>query len=175
MVAGPSQHYTYCHRALPSIFFKDPVWLFSVINGADGQRFLSDVWARAGELSAPDSRREPVGLQGEAFREGNHLCALVHLPAPEEAAECHFVMMIAGFATPEEPSVDRLGWARCFTLERGVDFRSGEACTFLCEWTLAGQHRNLGGGPAAEAGAFVEAVLAAVADGGAPVASSSRS
>ena len=175
MASGPSQHYTYCHRALPSIFFNDPSWCFAVINGADCQRFLNDVWARAGQRSAPESRREPEGLRGEAFLDGDRLCALIHLPAPAEPAECHLVCMVAGFATPDAPSVDQLAWSRYFTLERGLDFRTEEDCTFLCEWTREGQHRNLGDGPPAEAGAFVAAVLAVLASEPDPVASSGRS
>jgi hypothetical protein len=175
MASGPSQHYTYCHRALPSIFFNDPSWFFAVINGQDGQRFLNDVWRRAGERSAPDRCGEPEGLRGEAFLAGDRLCALIHLPAPAEATECHFVCMVAGFATPDAPSVDQLAWSRCFTLERGLDFLTEEDCTFLCEWTPEGEHRNLGDGPPAEAGAFVAALFAVLASEPDPVASSRRS
>lgn len=175
MASLPSQHYTYCHRALTSIFFRDPSWFFAVINGADCQRFLTDVWQTAGERGDPNSRREPAGLRGEAFLDDAYLFALITLPAPAEPAECHFVCMVAGFAAPDKPSVDELAWARLFTLERGVDYRTEEAITFLCEWTREGSHRNLGGGPAAQAGAFVGAVLQVLADEPEPVASTSAS
>lgn len=170
MATGPSQHYTFCHRALPSIFFHDPGWFFGVLGGDDRQRFLTDVWAQAGERSAPETRREPEGLRGAAIRRGPYLFALIYLPAPAEAAECHFVCMIAGFASPEAPSVDALAWARVFTLELGDDFTTGEACTFFCEWTRDGKHRNLGEGPEPTATAFVTAVLEAVKNDPEPVA-----
>lgn len=175
MASLPSQHYTYCHRALPSIFFHDPSWFFAVVNGADCQRFLTDVWAKAGERGDPGSRRGPEGLRGEAFIDGPYLLALIHLPAPDEPAECHFVCAVAGFAEPNKPSVDNLAWSRIFTLERGVDFQTEAPITFLCEWTQEGAHRNLGGGPEAEAGAFVGAVLQVLASEPTPVASSSAS
>jgi hypothetical protein len=172
MASGPSQHYTFCHRALPSIFFRDPGWLFAVINGADCQRFLDDVWTRAGEHSPAEGRRGGEGLRGEAFVDGPYLFALIHLPAPAEPAEGHFAAAVAGFADPDNPSIDALAWARFFTLERGVDYRTEEACTFLCEWTREGLHRNLGGGPEAQPGAFVAAVLQCLASEPPPVASS---
>lgn len=141
-----------------------------MLGGADRQRFLTDVWARAGEHSAPETRREPEGLRGAAVRKDNYLFALIYLPTPAEPAECHFMCMIAGFGSDEAPSVDELAWARVFTLELGEDFSTGTACTFLCEWTPDRTHRNLGKGPEPTPTAFVAAVINAVKDETEPVA-----
>lgn len=160
MSAGPSQHYVFVHRALPSVLFRDPSWLFAVLNGPDAQRLLGDLWSRAGERIPPDGRREADGLGAETFIDGPHLYALITLPPPLEVAEAHLAAAVAGFVDPAAPSLDALAWSRFFILEHGLDFRTEEPCTFLCEWTQQGQHRNLGGGPPADAGAFVRAVQA---------------
>lgn len=160
MSAGPSQHYVFVHRALPSVLFRDPSWLFAVLNGPDAQRLLGDLWTRAGERSPPSERREADGLGVETFLDDSHLFALITLPPPLEVAEAHLAAAVAGFVAPDRPSLDALAWARFFTLEHGLDFRTEEPCTFLCEWTPDGRHHNLGGGPPAEAGAFVQAVQA---------------
>lgn len=159
MSGGPSQHYVFVHRALPSVMFGDPSWFLAVLNGPDAGRFLGDLWARAGERSDPTSRRAGEGLAAETFVEGPYLFALVTLPPPEAPAEAHLAAAVARFADPDAPSLDALAWSRFFTLEHGRDFRTEEPCTFLCEWTREGTHRNLGEGPPAEAGGFVRAVL----------------
>ncbi len=48
---------------------------------------------------------------------------------------------------------------RFFTLEHGIDLATRSACTYLCEWTHEGTHRNHGIGPEAEPEAFVGAIL----------------
>ena len=53
-----------------------------------------------------------------------------------------------------------LAWGRVFTLELGEDVLTGEACTFLGEWTPEAEHHNLGDGPKPDANAFVAQVLA---------------
>lgn len=163
MSAGPNQHYVFVHRALPSVLFRDPGWLFAVLNGPDAGRFLGDLWTRAGERSAPESRRAPDGLGAETFIDGGHLYALITLPPPHEPAEAHLAAAVAGFVDPGRPSLESLAWSRFFTLEYGVDYMTEEPCTFLCEWTLDGKHRNLGEGPPTDAGAFVQAVGAQLA------------
>lgn len=168
-MSGPNQHYTFVHRALPSIFFRDPSWFFAVLNGPDAQRFLGDIWQQVAERTPPEGHRPAEGLSAEAFIVDDLLVALVSLPAPAEATEAHFAAAVAGFADPVEPSVDKLAWSRFFTLEHGLDFRTEEPCTYLCEWTRAGQHRNLGGGPAADREAFVRALVAEI-EGGRPEA-----
>lgn len=158
MSGGPSQHYTFVHRALRSVLFRDPSWFFAVLNGPDAGRLLGDLWARAGERAPADARRAGEGLRAQTFVEGPHLYALITLPPPAEPAEAHFAAAVAGFGDPAAPSLDRLAWSRFFTLEHGLDFRTEEPCTFLCEWTQEGRHRNLGAGPEADAGAFVRAL-----------------
>lgn len=169
MSSGPSQHYTFVHRALPSVFFNDPSWCFAVLNGPDAQRFVADLWRRVGERTEPSGHRPAEGLKAETFLEGPEAApivfALVTLPAPAEAAEAHFAALVAGFADPSAPTIDKLAWSRYFTLEYGVDFQTEQPCTFLCEWTREGMHRNLGGGPPAQAGAFVGALLGVVTGG----------
>lgn len=167
MSSGPSQHYTFAHRALPSVFFRDPSWCFAVLNGPDAQRFVADLWGRVGERTEPEGQRAADGLAATTFLDGPEaapiMFALVTLPTPTEPAEAHFVALAAGFADPSAPAIDKLAWARYFTLEHGIDLQSEQPCTFLCEWTREGTHRNLGGGPPAEAGAFIGALLAALA------------
>lgn len=169
MSAGPSQHYTFVHRALPSVFFNDPSWCFAVLNGPDARRFVADLWRRVGERTGPDGQRAADGLAAETFLEGPEaapiMFALVTLPAPAEAAEAHFAALVAGFADPSAPVIDKLAWSRYFTLEHGIDLHTEQPCTFLCEWTREGTHRNHGGGPPAQAGAFVGALLARLAGG----------
>lgn len=167
MSAGPSQHYVFVHRALPSVMFGDPSWLFAVLNGPDVRRFLGDLWARVGQRTGPAEHRASEGLAAETFVEGPHLFALVTLPRPLEPAEAYFAALVAGFADPAAPSLDALAWSRFFTLEHGLDFRTEEPCTFLCEWTRDGKHRNLGEGPAAEPGAFVRALAVHLGEGAA--------
>lgn len=160
MSAGPSQHYVFVHRALPSVLFHDPSWLLAVLNGPDAQRLLGDLWSRAGERSPLEGRREPDGLGVETFLGGAHLFALITLPPPHAVAEAHLVAAVAGFVDADEPSLDALAWARLFTLEYGVDLTTEVPCTFLCEWTPDGRHHNLGAGPPTDAAAFVQAVQA---------------
>lgn len=156
---GSGHHYAFCHHSLPGVFFRDPGEFFAILQGPDAQRFLHDVWAWVGERADPETRREPEGLRAEVFRDDAAVFAIVYLPPPAEPAEGHMAVAIAGFADPERPSVGALSWSRFFTLELGQDFVSGEACTFLGEWTREGQHRNFGKGPAPTAEAFVTAVL----------------
>jgi hypothetical protein len=169
MSSGPSQHYTFVHRALPSVFFNDPSWCFAVLNGPDAQRFVADLWHRVGERTEPSGRRAADGLKAETFLDGPEaapiMVALVTLPAPAEAAEAHFAALVAGFADPSAPAIDKLAWSRFFTLEHGIDVQTEAPCTFICEWTREGEHRNLGGGPPAEEGAFVGVLLAGLTGG----------
>lgn len=170
MSAGPSQHYTFVHRALPSVFFRDPSWCFAVLNGPDAQRFVADLWGRVGERTEPAGQRQAEGLAVTTFLEGPEaapiMFALVTLPSPQAPAEAFHAALVAGFADPTAPAIDALSWSRYFTLEHGIDLRTDDPCTFLCEWTREGLHRNLGGGPPAEAGAFVGALLAMLAADG---------
>ena len=159
MGSGPSQHYMFCHDALPSVFFADPGRFFRVLGGPDRQLFLTDLWEEAGKRGAPETRRDPAGLRGAAIRRGPHLFALIYLPEPAEATECYFVCMIAGVSSDGAA----LAWGRVFTLELGEDVLTGEACTFLGEWTPEAEHHNLGDGPKPDANAFVAQVLKAVA------------
>lgn len=163
MSTGPTQRYVFVHRALPSVLFRDPSWLFAVLNGPDAGRFLGDLWTRAGERSGPDERSASDGLGAETFIDGAHLYALISLPPPRVQSEAHLAAAVAGFVDPSKPSLDSLAWSRFFTLEHGLDYRTQGPCTFLCEWTSAGLHRNHGAGPPADAGAFVRAVQAQLA------------
>lgn len=163
MSTGPTQHYVFVHRALPSVLFRDPSWLFAVLNGPDVGRFLGDLWTRAGERSGADGRSASDGLGAETFIDGAHLYALISLPPPRAQSEAHLAAAVAGFVDPSKPSLDSLAWSRFFTLEHGLDYRTQEPCTFLCEWTNEGLHRNLGVGPRVDAGAFVRAVQAQLA------------
>jgi len=170
-----SQHYIFAHRALPSVIFSHSSQVLAILNGRDGDRFLADLWDEAGEYYPPDQRRAPEGLHVEMRRAGdNGVIAVIWLPAPQDFGEAHLIAIIAKLATPEAPShrgeaesaeggaprgMDGLAYVRCFLLEFGINVMTEQPCTYLCEWTRDGSHRNLGRGPAVEERAFVEAIF----------------
>jgi len=165
MSSGPSQRYLFVHRALPSVLFRDPSWLHAVLGGPDAMRLLGDLWERVGKQAEPGSVGPPVGMGVEVFHDGAHLFALIAPPPPLAEAEAHLAAVVSGFADPTAPSLSALAWSRFFTLERGIDLTTESPCTFLCEWTREGRHRNFGVGPEPEPGAFVRALAERLAGG----------
>lgn len=166
-----TQHYVFAHRALPSVTFQDPTRMLAVLCGPDATRLLHDLWEQAGSHCSPEGKRTPEGLSVEAGRAGSDsIVAVIRLPSPGDIGEAHFVALVAKLASPDAPSLDKLAYTRCFTLERGVDFRTDQPCTFLCEWAEDGKHVNHGVGPAISEDAFVQAIFAELADDNVPEA-----
>jgi len=155
-----TQHYEFAHGALPHLAHTNAPQVLAILNGPDGQRYLNDLWNKAG------SRVGAAGAYGDGVPRcvvsatgNNGLVAAIHMPAPNQLAEAFITLIMARFADPESSSLDHLSWVRYFTLEHGLDHRSGASCTFVGEWTADGRHRNLGIGPPAQERAFVEHVL----------------
>ncbi len=140
------------------MLFRDPSWMHAVLGGPDAMRLLGDLWERAGQRAEPGSVGPAEGMGVEVFHDGAQLFALITLPPPRADAEAHLAAAVSGFADRAAPSIAALAWTRFFTLERGTDLATESPCTFLCEWTSEGRHRNFGVGPSPDAGAFVEAL-----------------
>jgi hypothetical protein len=153
-----SQHYIFAHKCLPAVAFHDPHRFMMNLGAAHGPLWLSGLWNDMGAKAKPDTVRPPEGLRAWVSQvNATQVVGLVYLPAPWADAEAYFVGVVGNIAPPPQTGLVR---PRVFTLERGMDIMNNAPCTFLCEWTQEDAHLNLGPGPAPDAQAFVQAILA---------------
>ena len=152
------QHYQFAARALPAMVFREPEGILRLLAGADRDRFLADIWTRTGaELGIEGSAGLPPTGAVHDLGTGHH-AVVVTMPAPENAAEAHFVAI--AFRPGNAAQGDRVKRpdVRYFALERS-GFSEGPPITMLCEWTRDGTHINRGVGPAATVEAFLKALV----------------
>lgn len=156
--SGPSQHYVFAHRAIPSVAFADPKNLLAILHGEDADQFLRDLWDRAGRGLDESCLRAPDGLEVQVgWASDDLLLTTIVLPTPQRSPEAWFVALAT--RVPDGGStVDDIGEVRVMTLEESHDFVADARCTMMCEWLPNGDHRNHGAGPEVAAAAFAEAV-----------------
>ena len=87
------------------------------------------------------------------------MVAVMGLPPPGEPAEAHMIAVFAKLMDRTDPSYSNLGEIRVFSLDRGDDDPSGDAATFLGEWTAERERLDLGQGSEVEPAAFVQVCL----------------
>ncbi len=155
-----TQHYEFAHVALPYLTHTRASQTLAILAGPDSERYLNDLWHKAGEQVGPEGVSDGQVPRCVVSATGsNGLVAAFHMPPPQHTAEAYLAVIIARFDDPSAASLEALRWVRYFTLERGTNYRTGETCSFVCEWTADGRHRNLGLGPPPEERAFVEYIL----------------
>lgn len=145
-------HYTFAHQFLPAMARSDPAAALALVIDPE-DTIVRDCWAWVGSKLDPGDRLEPAGLATSFDDRGGWRLGLVTLPPARRMPEAIYV----GLAF--DPS--RPGSVRVVTLELSQDFAAGAASTILAEWTGEAEslsHLNLGPGPAAEPGAFLDAV-----------------
>lgn len=169
-----AQHYTFAHRALPSI--ASQMGAISVLILSDperGSEFLHEVWDDCGQSQTGRDLVEPDGLGATVTQTKDKLIAVVTLPQPEVAPEAHFVAILSGLPPETEDEDDEVSEEahevlrlmlrsmpiRYFALEKGM-LLDGTAYTVFCEWTSEGSHLNMGDGPPPTEEAFLEFLVA---------------
>jgi hypothetical protein len=158
--ALPSQHYVFAHWVLPQVAHERGAWLLSVLAGHDGARLLGDLWHRAGAEMPAAQQRSAEGLRHEmSSLPGGRVVAVIALPPPSETTEAHLIAVFAKLMDKTDPSYDKLGDIRVFSLDREDDDASGEPVTVLGEWTAERERLDLGPGPEVEPATFVQACL----------------
>jgi hypothetical protein len=166
-----TQHYVFGHVVLRQMAFDKPLGVLGILHSPEGPKFLTSLWDDVADQVRANG--EPADVDGSAleFRPvlvGGFPCALVRMPPPTAAPECHYVAIVVHLnleseePPPEEPMVSY------YTLERGQTVEGAEV-TMLCGWNAAGTHLNYGEGPPPDPDAFVRALTELVAKGGGDV------
>ena len=142
------QHYEFAHVALRNTFHSRPEPLARALM-ARREELLHAIWSDVGdEIVKHEGEEARLSSKGLALTmhkiNPQSYAFIVTLPPPKGRAEAHFVAM----AVQER---------RYFTLEHGLDPRTGDAYTVLCEWQ-GQKHLNFGAGPPATVAAFASAV-----------------
>lgn len=157
MDKNKSQHYNFCHEALPVLFHSQTKGFFEYLD-RDGLKFLKFWWDHVGERLDESKCSSFAGAQFEIRElvEKKARIVLVRLPTPTIDYEFHMMALIR---TPERrlPMV-RLPNTRVFALER-VPTEMGENGTLLVEITPRGRMLRVGAAPKPSLQAFYNTVL----------------
>jgi len=161
------QHYVFAHALLRAISFEmGAAVVLLLANPERAADFLDELWEVAGRDQSGRDAVDPLGLEANVHAAGDHVIALVSLPAPVGVTEAYFVAIVSD-PLPEPPESDDEGEVsdtdrelfslllrstpiRYFTLEYGMSLDGSRRTTF-CEWTGEGAHLNMGQGPAPRA------------------------
>lgn len=143
-------HYTFAHRILPTLFFRNPQQLCEYLTPSFGVDYLKLHWdsisRRIGSETPPST-----GLACEAHRlEDGTTIIVVTMPSPVAVTEAYYIALV--YRT--EPALTRY-----FTLEFGISFNpSITNPRVLCEWT-GETHNNYGSQNAPDQAAFLKLVI----------------
>ena len=146
MGQGRGQHYVFAHKALPQLFFEDPVKFLQYLE-EDGEKYLRHLWDYVGQNMDEAGLVPPEGLACElAQTESGATLAMLTLPVAELMTEAYFIGLF--YEPPGSGNgSDREAVTRFITLEYNLNPETKKPATMVCEWTPDGSHRNLGYGP----------------------------
>lgn len=160
----PSAHYVLAHLALRTLALSNPVQFLAIMASGNGRDLIADLLAEIGKRIGKRMGKPPPftadNVTIHCRRVGVFPCAVLKMPPPQEAAECHMVALVALMDVATESPTE---WkratppARFFTLERGMHM-GGQLRTVLCEWSDSA-HSNLGDGPEPTVDAFIQALV----------------
>lgn len=157
MDKNKSQHFNFCHEALPVLFHSQTKGFFEFLE-RDGLKFLKFWWDHVGERLDDSKCSSFAGTQFEIreLPEKKARVVLVRLPTPTTDFEFYMMALIR---TPERrlPMV-RLPNTRVFALER-VPTEMGANGTLLVEITPRGRMLRVGAGPKPSLQTFYNTVL----------------
>jgi hypothetical protein len=164
-------HYAFAYKALPPIFFENPLPVLGILASPKGEGLLRDIWEDVGKAAKKVGRADggghvkPKGLACvEKLRAGDWAVAVVALPEPMAQPEAWFVALACKIPDPEalQGNGDEMPKpeARCYTLEMAWDDDQKNIKSFLCAWFPDGGRANYGEGPEPSAEAFAAAVAA---------------
>ena len=147
-------HYVFAHYTVREVCEQDPLQFFAIVASPEQPKFLAWLWElTAKRVGKPIAEVNPAELSVTTGRVKDCPAIIFKMPAPEAAAEAHFVAVLLTGSPEGEASQAQF---RYFTLEYGKNL-DGTTRTVMCEWA-EGAHRNFGDGPAATAKDFVGAV-----------------
>ncbi len=144
-----SHHYCFAHVVLRGFAHFEPWAVMASLQGPEAPGYLESTWSYAGRHLPVVQRETPEGLTARVRAIDAGLLAVVRMPPPSRPTEAYFAAVAVGYATPVEPSLERIAWVRYFTLERGVDLFGNGAVPILGEWLGLEDGAHLNHGPAA--------------------------
>jgi hypothetical protein len=160
MLKDKSQHYNFCHEALPTIFHSQTKGFMQYIE-RDGLKFLRFWWDHVGER-LDDSKMSPfAGMNYEIHDvpERKSKIVLVRLPNPTQNGEFHMMALVK---KPEKRyPMFKLPYTQVLALEH-VPTELSPTGTMLVEITPRGRKIRLKEGPAPSLKPFFQLVVKTV-------------
>lgn len=178
-------HYAFAHQFLPRYVHQNPRAFFSYLYDQqlpggvmEPTTFIQSRWSMFTDLVGGLSARPDEPLAGNlvfhrvtdlsmsTLEVNNHASALIEMPKCYRPPEAYFVCVVLNALAAHVGSWPEDVQARIFTLE----FEFARRPTgVICEWTTAGEHRNLGQGVPANRESFLKTVSDVLKHGGLPI------
>jgi hypothetical protein len=152
-------HYILAHVALKRVCFDDPFGFFALMASPHRQKFLDDLWTQICQNCNQEGEAHfsPRDIKIETTRVGEYPAIVVEMPTPRFIAEAHMICVVLKVPVNELQQETEKAEVRYFTLEKGINFKTGGDRTVLCAWD-GESHINYGDGPVATPAAFIDAV-----------------
>ncbi len=159
---GPRpQHRNFTRTVIPDALTRHRSGFLAAISGAQANKTLQESWQMSGmAILPPNQLIPPTGLGVSGFKNDNHLCFLILLPAPKSAGESYFAFITAGPSEDWSPAAREHVPVRYFLLER-----TASDTTSILEWqpSAGGEEETFkdhGAGPSPQSPPdFIEAIF----------------
>jgi hypothetical protein len=137
-------------EAIRSAVFADPTVTYTKLSSREASQFLR-------LLLEDEPKLNLDGVRLHSRKAGNFPCVIVELPPPQGAGAPHFAGVLVTFPLRRLNDSIKPTQIRYFTLEKRNDDAEDQATVF-CEWTVAGERRSFGSGPAPRVDRFLYAL-----------------